>query len=210
VRFLRGFLLVSLLSLLVAGCGAGVTTRPVVYVALGASDAVGVGADDPARDGWVPQLHRRLAPGSRLVNLGISGARLNDALVHQLPVALDAQADLVTVWLVVNDYYGRVALADYERDLELLLARLGDGGRTRIYVGNLPDLGVPSPRGESVAEWNTAIERISVARGATVVDIHGDFAAVGNYAELVSSDGFHPNARGYALLAEAFWRRISG
>ena len=73
--------------------------RPLVYVAIGASDSVGIGAIDPARDGWVPVLYRKLPFESRLVNLGISGSLVREAVVQQLPVALDADPDLVTIWL---------------------------------------------------------------------------------------------------------------
>jgi lysophospholipase L1-like esterase len=194
-----------------AGCGTDAPARPLLYVALGASDAVGVGASDPVREGWVPQLYRRLPPGARLLNLGVSGSTLQRALIDQLPVALDAQPDLVTVWLAVNDYLGGVALADYAGDLDTLLARLTESGRARVYLGNLPDLGRPSPRGESVADWNTAIERAAAAHpGVTLVDLSSDYAQLGTLSDLVSEDGFHPNARGYGLLPEAFWRRMAG
>src|ERR1700719_4718001 len=53
---------------------------PVTYVALGASDAVGVGSSKPGMQGYVPLISQRLPKGSRLVNLGISGVRLHQAL----------------------------------------------------------------------------------------------------------------------------------
>ena len=35
------------------------TQRPLTYVAIGASDAVGVGAKEPETEGWVPRLGTR-------------------------------------------------------------------------------------------------------------------------------------------------------
>src|ERR687883_259921 len=77
--------------------------RTLTYVAIGASDAVGVGATNPETDGWVPQLGQRLGPDVRLVNLGVSGSTLHQAIEEQLGPALEAQPDIVTVWLAVND-----------------------------------------------------------------------------------------------------------
>src|SRR5262249_2057148 len=140
-------------------------SRALVYVAVGASDTAGVGASDPAQDGWVPVLHRQLPEGTRLVNLGISGSRLHEALAQQLPVAPDAMPDLVTVWLDVNDFNARVPLEEYAADLDELLAGLTSRGRTQVAVANIPDLAlVPVyaavPRDVLRAEighWNAAI-----------------------------------------------------
>src|SRR5438046_230776 len=66
---------------------------PLTYVALGASDAAGVGVEDPQRDGWVPVLSRQLPQPTRLINLGIPGVRLFEALEVELPPALEAKPD---------------------------------------------------------------------------------------------------------------------
>ncbi|MCL6508171.1 MAG: hypothetical protein K6T59_14235, partial [Bryobacteraceae bacterium] len=60
---------------------------PFTYVALGASDTVGVGTNDPTREGWVYVLSQHLPPATRVVNLGISGALLQTILQRQLPRA---------------------------------------------------------------------------------------------------------------------------
>src|SRR5579859_6808968 len=57
---------------------------PITYVAMGASDAVGVGSTQPGSQGYVPLLATRLPKGSHLVNLGISGIHLHDALTEEL------------------------------------------------------------------------------------------------------------------------------
>lgn len=156
----------------------------------------------------MPQLYRRLPAGSRLVNLGVSGSKLHDALRDQLPVALDAHPDLVTLWLVVNDYLGGVSLASYANDLGAALDTFPQGGKARILVGNLPDLGRHPTGTAPVADWNATIEQITAAHGATLVDLASDYGEIGDLAGLISSDGFHPSARGYTLLADAFGRRL--
>lgn len=201
------------------GCGSeDAATTGSVYVALGASDAVGVGARDPETEGWVPRLHASMPAGARLVNLGVSGAKLSDALDQQLPVALHAKPRVVTVWLAVNDLKGGVPLANYERDLDTLLRELRATGAL-VAVGNVPDLsllGFPDEvlreygvrdRAELRAEidrWNAAIARAVRRHGALLVDLHAPWRELQAHPEYISADGFHPSTEGYARLA-AYW-----
>src|SRR4051794_17555751 len=104
VRALILLVLAGLLADLLVGCTRPTQTavaapRPLTYVAIGASDTVGVGAASPETDSWPAVLWTRLPPGSQFVNLGVSGSLLHQALDQQLPVAIDMQPDLVTVWL---------------------------------------------------------------------------------------------------------------
>src|SRR5499427_10197509 len=134
---MRVLLVPALLGLLAATACAvqGQAVRPITYVALGASDAVGIGATNPETDGWVPRFGARLGSNVRVVNLGVSGSTLSQALQEQLGPALDAQPDVVTVWLAVNDLNARVPLEQYAADLDTLLGEL-DATHARVLVGN--------------------------------------------------------------------------
>lgn len=193
--------------------------QPRTYVAIGASDAVGVGASDPAREGWVPRLGERLGPDTQVVNLGVSGTILHWALQQQLPQALAADPDVVTVWLAVNDLNALISLASYQADLDALLGALRQGTHARILVGNVPDLagvasyqalGIPPAllRWE-VARWNRAIAAVAARHGATVVDLTGTWTELGQHPEYLSADGFHPSASGYERLAETFYTALA-
>ncbi len=220
----------SLLSILLAsvlsGCSGNdeaVQRDSLVYVALGASDAVGVGATNPAREGWVPRLHAQMPEGTKLVNLGVSGSELSEALDQQLPVALAARPDIVTIWLAVNDFKNGVPLARYERDLDSLLGELRKTDAL-ITVGNVPDLAsLPIPdfvlrqygvgslsqlRAE-VARWNAAIARVARKHGAVLVDIHAQWRELQAHPEYISGDAFHPSTQGYARLAELWWSKLA-
>src|SRR4026207_1709292 len=69
-----------------AGSDADAAPKPLTYVAIGASDTVGVGAGAPETESWPAVLWRRLPPGSKLVNLGISGSLVRQARTQQVPV----------------------------------------------------------------------------------------------------------------------------
>lgn len=224
-----------------AGCAGTPAERPAaaptpapdppVYVAVGASETVGVGAADPAREAWPQVLRDRELPDADLVNVGVSGATVRAALERQVGEALAAEPDVVTVWLAVNDLAGLVPVEDYEQRLQRLVGLLRREGRTEVLVGNVPDLWrLPAyraclpgaPRGEVpcrlpavpaeaqvravVADFNAAIERVARAEGARLVDLSREDDLTG----LTSSDGFHPSSRGHREVAEAFGAALRG
>lgn len=193
---------------------------PAVYVALGASDTVGVGASRPATDGWAPLFHDGLPEGTRLVNLGVSGATLRDVLAQQAPVAVDAAPRWVTIWPGVNDLRAGTTLADFRAQLDQLLGQLvvAEGGPRRIVLLNMPDLRhVPAVAGgdraaldRRVREWNGAIAEVAGRYGEAVilVDLYSEYAELAGHPEYVSADGFHPSSAGYRRIAELTLARV--
>ena len=198
---------------------------PEVYVAVGASETVGVGADDPVRQAWPRVLHDSALPAATYVNVGVSGGTVAGALTSQLPAALAAEPDVVTVWLAVNDLVAAVPVRAYERRLGRLVHRLRGGGSTEVLVGNVPDLWrlpayracqpgsqetgepcllpvVPSEREvrDQVRRFNAAVRRVVAAEGARLVDL----SRVDDLSGLTSADGFHPSTAGHRRLAAAF------
>jgi acyl-CoA thioesterase-1 len=194
------------------GCSARAqAARPTTYVAMGASDAVGLGARDPVTEGWVPRFGARLGSDARVVNLGVSGSTLAQALDEQLGPAIDAQPDIVTVWLAVNDLNARVSLDQYAADLDTLLGQL-ETTHARVLVGNVPDLGGlaayrgidPGPLKAEVDRWNRVIADTTAWHGATLVDLYSRWQEVALHPEFLSADGFHPSSEGYQALADVF------
>ncbi|MFI5274494.1 MAG: GDSL-type esterase/lipase family protein [Ktedonobacterales bacterium] len=230
---------VGMLALMLAACGSGsvaITVHratptatippPLIYVAIGASDAVGIGATDPNTQGYIPRLIARLPAHSKALNLGINGIVLHDALVQELPQAVATAPTLVTVWLIGNDFKGCTPLSQYGADLNMLLGQLRTRTHAAIFVANTPDMsqlpyfqqgapgGKPCVAGKSPAQiralaqqWNAVIDPIVANHGAVLVDLfNSDLAA---HPEYVYSDGFHPSSAGYAVLANIFWSAIS-
>ena len=211
-------------ALVAAGCSRdseqAAPGPPPVYVAVGASDSVGVGADDPATQAW-PLLFLRdaLPAGTKFTNVAISGATVEQALAEEVPKAVALEPDVVTVWLNVNDLRALVPAETYEQRLGDLVHQLRRGGETKVLVADTPDidqlpavarLGALTPTAlieSAVDQYNAAIGRVVKREGAVRVDLNGpseDAERDGTLGSLVSADGFHPNATGYARVAGAF------
>jgi acyl-CoA thioesterase I len=232
-------LMALLVSLAVVGCGgstsasqpsAGVaspTARPsVVYVAMGASDAVGVGASDPNTKAYVPLLIAHLPRNASVLNLGVNGYTVAQALESELPQALSDAPTLVTVWLVGNDFRRCTPLADYQRSLDALLGQLESHTHAQVFVGNVPDMSLlPAIRNGSsglgaclsglrpaqiralAVQWNTAIATVVAKHHQVLVDLFNSTLAA--HPEYISRDGFHPSDAGYRVLADLFWQQIT-
>lgn len=235
---LAALALVVALTSLLAGCAGAVhttaqsappgvasqaTANPyaLTYVAIGASDAFGIGTDDPTQDSWPNVLAGELGylrATVHLVNLGIPGITVSGAESAELPIALDAHPDIVTVWLAVNDLADHVPLATYTSQLNDLLATLRAQTHARVYVGNLPDLTqLPyfatmdqAALRETVAAWNAAIARVVQRNGATLVDLHAYSNELAQNPQFLAPDGLHPSTLGAQELAAVFVRAIQG
>ena len=185
--------------------------RPLVYVAIGASDAVGYGLSNPRRDGWVPQLAEELPQPVRLVTVAVPGATLRQALAQQLPRAVEAQPHFVTVWLVVNDVLEGVTIESYAADLNALLDGLRRSTSAVVAIANAPyppasldpwRLPEVVRRGAALA-WNGVIQSAANKHGAVLVDLYAKWR-VSDHPEYIGPDGLHPTAAGNRALAGAF------
>jgi len=194
----------------------------LTYVAIGASDAFGVGTSNPAADNWPTVLSHQLSDTLQasdtlhLINLGIPGELVGQALQNELPIALDAHPRLVTVWLSVNDFANGTSLATYQSQLTALLTSLRQNTSARVFIANLPDLSVlpalrrydPVALRARIHQWNAAIAAIAAAQGAVLVDLSGYGNEIAQHPEYISSDGFHPSTIGARRLAEIFTQVI--
>jgi acyl-CoA thioesterase I len=193
--------------------------RPLVYAAIGASDVVGVGADNPSTQSWINVLHNRMPEGTRLVRLGRGGITLREANQVEVPAAVKAQPDIVTMWNAVNDATRGITLTTYLQDLNSALTRLTQETDARIVLLNLPDItvlmqGVPAPQLSAIrggiVQWNSSMAQTAAKYNGRVhiVDLFPISEEILNHPEYISSDNFHPSTVGYTRLADIVWDEI--
>src|SRR6185437_6273285 len=92
------------LALLLNGCQSAATgargqiapTYALTYAAVGASDAFGVGTDDPADESWPSVLARDLSNHTHLINLGIPGATVAEAQRVEAPIVVATHPSIIT------------------------------------------------------------------------------------------------------------------
>lgn len=210
--------------------------RPV-YAAVGASETAGWGAGNVTTEAWPRVLLDTALPDFRLLNLGLPGATVEDAIARELPRLRSAEPDIVTVWLNANDILQGVTPREYEAGLDRLLAGIERTKPDQVLVANTPPLdSLPAYRacrpdppedgpfcflGNSlpprqamralVDRYNQIIEKVVKRQGATLVDLFsGAFEArrEGSDENLVSRDGLHPSTEGHRAIAETFIAEI--
>jgi len=210
---------------------------PRVYAAVGASETAGWGAGNFTTESWPRVLLDLALPDFRLVNLGLPGATVEDAILRELPRLQRAEPDIVTVWLNANDILQGVSAAQYKRDFDLLLRAIERTGARQILVANTPPLDklpayracrpdppedgpfcflgaslpAPSEMRALVDRYNEIIRSAVKKTGATLIDLHSSAMEAqerGTDAELISGDGLHPSTEGHRAVAESFSARL--
>ena len=204
---------VSGVSLMACANDSPEPPQRITYVALGASDAAGVGAD-PISRGYVFRIADELdqrVDEAFLANLGVPGAnteQLDQAL--ELFLSSQVEPDLATVWTGANDVIQGRDADDFEGDLDDIFGRLRDRTDGVIVAANIPDL-TELPRfrddpdddvtRERIEEFNEAIAARAEDHDVLLVDLYSEPVE----DDLVSDrDGFHPNNEGHREIAGRF------
>lgn len=189
--------------------------EPVVYVALGDSTGVGVGARKGG--GYVARLFERIErvrPGSRLVNLCVSGATTGDVLRSQAGRVGDARPTLVTLGIGINDLTRMAAPEQFARGFEEIVTRVRQQTGAPFVVSNLPDISraprVPGfLRGEARRRLRRFNERIAEAAARHSLHLADSYTksaeVIPTHPEFFSTDGFHPSDEGYEFWAFEMW-----
>jgi len=187
------------------------------YLALGASDATGIGAL-PLSRGYVFRIKDGLQDRNRkvrLVNLGIPTANVSAIEKTALAaIAAGTKKDLVTLWTGANDVIGGDDVVSFEKSLDNILHNLRQDTGAFIVIMNLPDLTQIKRFREDpdkhvtpqrVAVFNQAITRQAQKYNVPLVDFFKD--SPGDM--LVSkADGFHPNNNGHQRIADLYLQFI--
>lgn len=183
----------------------------VVYVALGDSTGVGVGAQQGG--GYVERLFARIArhyKASRLVNLCQVSATSAEALREQVARAIAARPTLITVGIGANDLIQGAKAEEFARNYELIIRRLSEETNARIIITNIPDISlapaVPDYMRDAarhhIVTYNKEIKSVARRYNLAVVDLFGRSREFASRGELFSADAIHPSDAGYEFWAE--------
>ena len=201
------------LAILTACTSAKLGEKRISYMAVGASDAVGVGAI-PLSHGYVYRINNGLQDRGKtvhLLNLGIPGADLH-IIADAVNFALigGAEPNLVTIWVGANDIIEGVDANDFESELADMLDRLRDKTKAFIAIADIPDLTQlprfrakpePSVTRERIAAFNQAIGRQADKHRAALVKLSEEPVEDRYVSDI---DGFHPSDEGHRRIANLF------
>lgn len=212
---IKKFLLITLVAVSsgLLGCASSPSSDGEIdYTALGASDAVGIGAI-PINRGYVFRIKDRLEAQNqnvRLVNLGIPGGQADDIQKIADIVVPGAQPELVTLWTGANDLIDGDNPEEFERELEDILERLDESTEAFVVIGDLPDL-TRLPRFVDRPSRVVTRERVDafnavIMRQADRFDVPiARLSELDMLNELTSDiDGFHPNNLGHRMIGDKF------
>ncbi len=176
------------------------------YVVLGDSAAQGIGAGKPEL-GYVGLLATRIEEKTgrsvRIVNLSVSGAKINDVRNNQVPQLAQYKPDLVTLEIGGNDIVSGLSTDKFAAHYDELLTLLPQD----VFVANLPYFGGRIRKNTEAVAANNQIEALADKYGVRIVDLQTETRrrdSLLNY----SSDIFHPSNRGYKIWTDAFWQSI--
>ena len=198
--------------------GGARAAGPVVYVALGDSTGVGVGARKGG--GYVARLFERVErarPGSRVHNFCVSGAETGDVLRGQVDRVGRVRPTLVTLGVGINDLTHGVEEAQFARNYEEIVTRLRSLTDAPLVVTNLPDIS-PAPRVPPflheglrlrIEGFNARIAEVAARHKLILVDAYGmSREVIPHHPEFFSGDGFHPSDAGYEYWAKMMWPAV--
>ena len=187
---------------------------------VGDSITAGVGAEDPATQGYVALFAERF-PELRIANLGCSGSTTRDwtidgasgfcALGNAWPLLAvpELPAQITHILLGTNDAYGFfewfpdgrhgdwLTAAEYEERLRLLIER----SPGLVFVSTPPPLAytITGPVTERLRAYRDVV--LSVVDDYKSVELGVDFhELLDRHTEVV---GCHPNTEGHAVMADA-------
>jgi len=149
----------------------------------------GAGAGEDYPSGLAKLLRREV------INAGVSGDTTDSALARIDADVLQRSPRIVIVGLGGNDFLRGTPIASTEANLRAIVKQIQQAGAMVVILGfNFPSL---------TASYGKMYKRVASDEGCLLIPDLLD-GIIGNPS--LKSDEIHPNAKGYALMAE----RVSG
>lgn len=179
---------------------------------LGDSSVTGQGLDS-ADDAWARLVARHLSDRFyvELCSYGAGGARSDDVLEVQLPVAESGRHDIAIVSVGSNDILRMTPAWRFERRLDEIVMRLKRVSSAVVLfgvgdLGSIPRFPYPVDRVAAgtgrVADW--VHRRVAERHGVAKVDQWAlTTAAFNSGPHMFAPDLFHPSAEGHRAWADA-------
>ena len=189
--------------------------REIIYVALGDSTAVGVGAAR-LNETHAFQIATTFATLNkrrvRVINLAVSGSVLNDVLQKQLPQLAKFKPDLITVSIGANDATHFSSMGKYQAQMQVLVSKLS-ASKAQVSFATTPDMyqapALVLPLALAVNRrakmQNAILEKAIGGSQIKTVDLFNRGKLI--YAQnpnLYAADFFHPSSGGYQIWARLF------
>ena len=183
----------------------------IYYVALGDSTSQGIGASSPEK-GYVGLIADSIQAKSgrpvHVINLGVTGAGVNDALEKQIPqlkqLSLPADA-IITVEIGANDL-GDLNEVKFRQDMDRFMSQLPP----KTVISDMPYFGEGRYRkletnAQTASKIIHELAKTKNLKVAPLYDVTSNNSSIFN----VTIDLFHPSNRGYRNWHEAFARTLN-
>ena len=217
-------------SILVLIAGAGLywrLSRPTLFhlvpkptqtsysvAILGDSLVAGEGASSP--DTSLPNLLltgiKAQQPNATMLSTGVNGATVQDVYTTQLPQLSGKTYDLIFVVVGANDVTHLTPRDTFSTTMNNVLDKLTVAGQEVVLL-NVPKLadtpivpeGIRLFADQRTRDFNSDIA--AAVKGRARVHLFDFYALSGSQlaknSDLISADGFHPNDKGYQMIADA-------
>ena len=196
------------------------TKEPIRYVPIGDSYTAGTGA--LFEESWPVVLANHLKaegfPIKLLANPARSGWTTQDAIDNELQVFESLYPNFATVLIGANDIARGVSLDDFRAHLKILIERMLTvlPKKNRLVLITIPDFFL-TPAGNLLGPglsvrinlFNRVIREEAFIRGLKIADIHSFSKKIAKDTSLISEDGLHPSAKGYALWETVIYKEAS-
>lgn len=195
------------LSAALAGCGRDAPTMagcslPSGATVLAIGDSLTRGHGAPG-NGYAEQLQALLPADITVVNAGVDGER-SEGLLDRIGAALDEHRPaVVLITTGGNDFLRRVPDDETRRNVAAIVDRVRDQGATPVLFG-IPRASLTAAAGllsEHDLYEDLADDGVPVIRDVVTRVLSDD---------ALKADRIHPNASGYAQLAQAAQQALAG
>lgn len=210
----------ALLAYLGSATGALHAQEETIYVAFGDSITEGVGDDpDRAEKGYPPRLEGLLREAGRnasVLNEGVGAEKTPEGL-SRIDEVLDRGGDVLLLMEGSNDISRNISLETTLFNLGEMARRAENRGWTAVHATVIPR--IPQARADPENITNQKLnQRIRELAGTEGRDLADPFEVFGSLPDpfdthyLVDPNDHvgHPNARGYDLMAGAFFDVLTG